>query len=424
MFLKSIKFKNFRCFSNHELSFVNDDSGQKKENIRRATVLLGDNGTGKSNLLKGIGLVTAGRDALAELLDEPESWIQVGKKFCQLDAVLKTAAGEERRVFLRIEAKDSVSRVLDRAKESLAELDEALEHTNRNYFVLAYGASRQLNVNRGRRARSSAYSHARALSVATLFNPDEVLTPIESWAMDLDYLKSRGAMSVIRKVMSEFLRGVEFSRIDKEGGQLIFKTPFGTVPMSQLSDGYQNVAAWIGDLLYRVTEIFGDYSAPLKTRGLLLIDEVDLHLHPRWQRDLLEFLRRKLPNFQIVATTHSPITAQQADENELHYLERRGRSLKLHPFSGVPKALLLHQLVMSDVFGLTSDESAALEKKKARYEKLCYAEKHTAAQKKEMERLEKELSVAPQAVRSNVPMSQDHLDLMKSIQKELEGRRS
>ena len=424
MFLKSIKLKNFRCFSNHELSFVDDDSDNKKESIRKTTVLLGDNGTGKSNLLKAIGLVTAGRDALAELLDEPKSWIQVGKRFCQLDAILRTATGEERQVFLRIEEKDTVSKVLDRAKKSLTELNEALEHTNRNYFVLAYGASRRLNVNRGHRTRSSDYNHVRARSVSTLFNPDATLNPIESWAMDMDYLKNRGAMNVISKVMSEFLRGVEFSKIDKKKGQLIFKTPFGTVPMSQLSDGYQNVAAWIGDMLHQITETFDDYKAPLKTSGLLLIDEVDLHLHLRWQRDLLAFLRRKLPNFQVVATTHSPITAQQANENELHYLERHGKSLKLHQFTGVPKELLLHQLVMSDAFGLVSDESVVLEKKKARYEKLCYAKNRTAAQKKEMERLEKELSLVPQTVRSNVPMSREHVDLLKTIRKELEVRKS
>ena len=273
MFLKSIKLKNFRCFSNHELSFVDDDSNRKKEKIRKTTILLGDNGTGKSNLLKAIGLATAGRDALAELLGDPESWIQVGQKFCQLDAILKTAAGEERHVSLRIEAKDSVSKVLDRAKESLTALDEALEHTNRNYFVLAYGASRRLNVNRSRRAESSEYSHIRARSVSTLFDPDATLTPIESWAMDMDYLKKRGAMSIISKVMLEFLRGISFSKIDKKKGQLMFSTPLGTIPMSQLSDGYQNVAAWTGDLLYRITETFDDYKAPLKTRGLLLIDE-------------------------------------------------------------------------------------------------------------------------------------------------------
>ena len=323
-------------------------------------------------------------------------------------------------MFLRIERGDRISDVLDRAKQSL----EELEHTGRNYFVLAYGASRRLNFNRGRRSNSSDYGHVRAQSVATLFNPDATLTPIESWAMDMDYRKNRGASNIIKEVVSIFLRDVEFSKIDKDKGQLIFKTPLGSVPLSQLSDGYQNVAAWIGNLLFRVTEAFDDYKTPLKTRGLLLIDEVDLHLHPKWQRDLLTFLRRKLPNFQVVATTHSPITAQQAGENELHYIERRGKSFKLNQFPGVPKAMLLHQLVMSDVFGLPSDESVEMHRKKARYEKLCDTGRRTASQKKEMKRLEEELAVAPQTVRSNVPMTQDQLDLLKTIQKELEGRKS
>ena len=418
MFLKSIKLENFRCFSNHELSFVDDDSGNKKDCIRKTTILLGDNGTGKSNLLKAIGLVTAGRDALAELLDEPESWIQVGKEFCQLDAVLRTAEGKEQHVFLRIEKKDTVTKVLDRARESLAKLDDVLEHGN-NYFVLAYGASRRLNVYRGRRTQLSYYRHVRARNVSTLFNPDEVLIPIELWAMDLDYIEDRDAMDVISNVMSDFLRGVKFSRINKRKGQLIFETPLGTVPMSQLSDGFQNVAAWAGDLLYQITEVFNDYKTPLKTPGLLLIDEVDLHLHPRWQREMLTFLRQKLPNFQVVATTHSPITAQQANENELHYIERRGRSLKLHQFTGVPMAMLLHQLVMSDIFGLASDESVVLKKKKDRYKKLCKAKQLTDTEKKEMEKLEKELRDMPVLQRGNLTVQEEHLKLLEQIQKDL-----
>ncbi len=89
-------------------------------------------------------------------------------------------------------------------------------------------------------------------------------------------------------------------------------------------------------------------------------------------------------NFQVVATTHSPITAQQAEENELHYFTRRGRSIQLNQFAGAPKDLLLHQLVMSDVFGLRSDESVVIERKKARYEKLYYADKRTATEKMEL----------------------------------------
>ncbi len=424
MFLKSIKLKYFRCFSDLELDFADGDSDDRAEEIRKTTILLGDNGTGKSNLLKAICLVTAGRDALAELLDDPASWVQVGKEYCELKAVLQTKSGKERNVSLRIEREDTVTKVLDRAKESLADLEDALEHTSRNYFVLAYGASRRLNANRGLGSESSDYSHVRARSVSTLFNSEAALTPIESWAMDLDYRQNQEAMSTIGKVMSEFLRGVKFLEIDKKKKQLIFKTPLGAVPMSQLSDGFQNVASWTGDLLYRVTEAFEDYKTPLATRGLLLIDEVDLHLHPLWQRDLLAFLRRKLPNFQVVATSHSPITAQQAEENELHHLVRRGRSIKLSQFAGAPKKLLLHQLVMSDVFGLRSDESVDVERKKARYEKLYYADKRTAKQSRELESLEIELAEAPPAVRSNVLIKQDHLELLKTIRKELEDRGS
>ncbi len=61
MFLKSLKLKNFRCFSDHELPFVDPLARIKneKDEVRKTTVILGDNGTGESNLLKAIGLVTA-----------------------------------------------------------------------------------------------------------------------------------------------------------------------------------------------------------------------------------------------------------------------------------------------------------------------------------------------------------------------------
>ena len=81
-----------------------------------------------------------------------------------------------------------------------------------------------------------------------------------------------------------------------------FQTMDGTVTLGELSDGYQNLAAWIGDLLYRITEAFAHHRQPLHARGLLLIDEIDAHLHPAWQRKLREFLTAKLPNFQIIAT--------------------------------------------------------------------------------------------------------------------------
>lgn len=424
MFLKSIHLKNVRGFTDHELSFEDPDVNSGKLKPRKTTILLGDNGTGKSNLLKAIGLVTAGRNALPELLGDPESWIQVRKRSCEITAVIQNQAGQEHELHLAIKKGDELSDVLDRAKETTAALDDALEHTNRSYFTLAYGPSRRLNVNRERGSKSSLYRHVRAQNVGTLFNVEATLTPIESWAMDMDYRKNRGAMQVIKTVMSDFLAGVKFARIDKKQGRLMFKTSHGIVPMNQLSDGYQNVAAWIGDLLYRTTNTFDDYKSPLKTRGLLLIDEIDLHLHPHWQRQLLGFLSRKLPNFQVVATTHSPVTAQQAGENELHYLQQRGKTLSLHQFDAMPQSLLLHQLLMSDAFGIASDESEKMEKKKARFEKLAKTKQPSKAQQAEFRKLKSELDRAPRAVRSNASMNQRHADLLRAIHDELEAGKS
>ena len=97
------------------------------------------------------------------------------------------------------------------------------------------------------------------------------------------------------------------------------------------------MSTWIGDLLYRVLENFRDLKEPLTARGLLLIDEVDLHLHPKRQRELLSRLDQQFPNFQFVVTTHSPMTAQQAGEGELHCLTREAGKIQLYQFSGNPK---------------------------------------------------------------------------------------
>lgn len=150
--------------------------------------------------------------------------------------------------------------------------------------------------------------------------------------MELDYQDGEAGLTVIRKAPNSFLPGVSFHSIDKCQKQVLFETSDGLVPLEQLSDGYQNMAAWIGDLLFRITETFRDRREPLHARGLLLLDEIDLHLHPKWQRLLYDFVSDKLPNFQVVATTHSALTAQQAGENELFALRRNERhTVELFP---------------------------------------------------------------------------------------------
>ena len=420
MFLKSIHLNNVKCFSDIDLSFENENGG-----IRKWTLLLAENGMGKSTLLKAIALVTGGSDAITDLLGEPSDWIRYKTQKCEISAVLVTNEKEERKINLRIEPEDTRADVIVRNKESLAWLDEALNRRNRDYFVLGFGASRRLNTVNSRRAKTSVFTNNRAQRVATLFDPDAATTSIDSWAMDLDYLENRTGLETIRKVLSNLLPEVKFHRIDKPSGHLLFDTPDGIVPLHCLSDGYLAMAAWIGDLLFRVLENSDDLKEqPLTTKGLLLIDEVDLHLHPKRQRELFSFLNEWLPNFQFVATTHSPMTAQQAGEGELHCLMRERGKIRIYPFSGTPKTLLLHQLVMSPMFGLDTDESKSVEDMKNRYRSLRDKADLSAKEQAELDKLTTTITELPLGGRASMTLSDEHTQLLRKIEQELQEGKS
>ena len=419
MFLKSIRLKNVKCFSDIALSFEDED-----DNIRKWTLLLAENGTGKSTLLKAIALVTAGSDAIADLLGEPSDWIRYNTHHCEISAVLTTTAGKEREIHLQIEPTDTRADVIVKNKRSLAWLDNALNRKNGDYFVLGFGASRHLNTVNSRRTKTSAFTSKRAQRVATLFNPDATTKQIDSWAMDLDYIGNGTALETVREVLSSLLPEIKFHDIDKQNGCLLFETPDGIVPLHCLSDGYLAMVAWIGDLLFRVSEISNDSKEkPLTAKGLLLIDEIDLHLHPKRQRELFSSLKKWLPNFQFVATTHSPMAAQQAGEGELHCLLRERGKVYLSPFSGAPNTLLLHQLVMSPAFGLETDESKEVEDMKNRYRHLRDKVDLSAKEHAELNALTTSLKDLPTGGRSNMTLSEEHAELLERIEKELrEGK--
>ena len=375
MFLKHLSLENIRCFEKAELDF--DLAGGDN---RKWTVLLGENGTGKTTVLKALALVMAGSEALSELVGEPDSWIRHGAESGSIKLAIETARGGVRENSLEFRRGENRAQFRKRSIDTLKRLDAALEHTSRSYLTVAYGASRQLGDGGLVGARKgSGFSHPRARSMASLFDREAELNPLESWAMRLDYSSEGKHLEVVRQVLSDFLPDTSFSHIDKSRECLMFETADGVIPLRLLSDGYQNVAAWVGDLLYQITSIFEDYQDPFNARGVLILDEVDLHLHPKWQRRLLDFLDDRLPRMQLVVTTHSVVTAQQSEPGALHYCARRPEGLTIEAFEGDPGKLLLNQLIATEAFGNASDESLSVEKDKRAYRELHKkADKSTA----------------------------------------------
>jgi predicted ATP-binding protein involved in virulence len=101
--------------------------------------------------------------------------------------------------------------------------------------------------------------------------------------------------------------------ITKQGQELI---------INQLSDGEKCLLAMVGDLARRLAIANPSLPDPLQGSGVVLIDEIELHLHPKWQREIIPALTRTFPNCQFIVTTHSPQVISQVKPEGIYILER------------------------------------------------------------------------------------------------------
>ena len=112
-------------------------------------------------------------------------------------------------------------------------------------------------------------------------------------------------------------------RQDEKSGVWI-ETYSGEVPLHALSVGYQTMFAWTVDLAWRMAEHHKESKTPLREPAIVLIDELDLHLHPKWQRRVRRDLSEVFPQVQFIVTTHSPVLAQTYLDTNIAVVMRDG----------------------------------------------------------------------------------------------------
>ena len=316
-FLLSLQLINVRLFKRFKCDFGKGDVP------RRWTLLQGDNGMGKTTVLRAIALLTAGSDAFAELLGEPERWIRNGETACEISGTFLDPDGN--RAYLRLQLKrgQTISQVFESNKELFKAIDKAIEASSAHYATFGFGVTRRLSRQEpSPGSRANSYEDERAQGVATLFSSDMILQPLQKTVIDLNYRRGTRGLEIVKGALARLFPEVTFSKIDRERSDIVFYSQNnGSLLLDQLSDGLQSMGAWWGDLLYHLTRLDPWHDQPLDIPGLLLLDEIDLHLHPNWQRGLREFLLEKLPNFQIVATSHSPFVLQSLQPGELIKLD-------------------------------------------------------------------------------------------------------
>lgn len=129
------------------------------------------------------------------------------------------------------------------------------------------------------------------------------------------------AVKAISDALTTFLGGFKNLRVQEEPLRLLVDKDGETLDLSQLSDGERSFLAMICDLGRRLALANPLLKNPLQGAGVVLIDELELHLHPKWQRGVSEKLRETFPNIQFIATTHSPFVIQALRSGELINLD-------------------------------------------------------------------------------------------------------
>lgn len=126
----------------------------------------------------------------------------------------------------------------------------------------------------------------------------------------------------VRIATERFLPGFTGLRVRRSPLRMVVKKNRKELIVNQLSDGEKCTLALVGDLARRMAIANPHMEDPLQSEGIILIDEIDLHLHPGWQRSIIPALKETFPNCQFLLSTHSPQILSHLDRNSIWLLER------------------------------------------------------------------------------------------------------
>ncbi|WP_328834627.1 AAA family ATPase [Streptomyces europaeiscabiei] len=447
-----------------QLTDIKGFSGRRAVDLRLRgeggwTVIAGRNSSGKTTLLQAIALALCGPDASASLNVNIDGWATDGAEagYAKVDLHVDAEADafiSDLRAPSTLQMSMKWPRLTRQRGEGVARWpsvevdDESLMrgrqgpwgHAPRGWFCAGYGPFRRL-------ASASGFPSHRTQTnppgpVDTLFRDDAALSDSVGWVLDLHYRAleqehaqqeestadegaARRLLDAVLGLLGDGLLPDRFQIRGVSSDGLWVRMPGrkASFPLRELSDGYRSVAALVLDIVRQIHAAYGhlqtedkeDGGAVILQPGVVLIDEVDAHLHVTWQRWIGDWLREHFPNIQFIVTSHSPYICQTADEGALIRLPG--------PEEDSPPAVVDEDLyrrvvygsaddaVLSELFGLETPYSSRAERLRRRLvalERKVYAETATAAETEEYGELSRLLTSSVRSRVAEVAARLDH----------------
>jgi predicted ATP-binding protein involved in virulence len=428
----SLSLENVRCFGPKQTLDLSDGKGAPAQ----WTILLGENGTGKTTVLQS--LVALATDARLGL--KREDWHPRGWEWAGANSLIDLARGSSELPSC-LEAKIAYGRKLSATDagflhaECSLEIREwpgvsessILENDPPPPSPYGYGAARRLS--------SSSLSEPEVSDqAASLLSDKGDLRNAEEWLLRLDYSASKSSerqqqqrLQQVKNLLNAVLPDVEEIRFNPSTGvfpnpRVEFHTPYGWVPLRSLGYGYQTLIAWMVDFASRMVERYPDSADPLAEPAVVLVDEIDLHLHPQWQRKLIGHLTDHFPNTQFIVTAHSPLVVQAAKGANIALLRREGDHVVIDNDLKAIRGWRIDQIYTSDLFGLESARPPELDAPMKRRVEILSKSKLSEADKRELKELEAQIGdlpvgETPEDIRT-MQLLRESLDLLKDARKQ------
>ena len=353
-YFTSLTLENVRCFGLPAETLLLTKPGSDTQPARW-TVILGPNGVGKTTVLRVLSFLSAAND----LGGTPIHDIARDLSRTRFLARNSNTNGE----FILQNSVDGTVRY-EVSSAGPFRLPLTSKCPPSSLIVAAYGAGRAW---RGTREKNGGPTDTLFDRTAQVRDPSKSLADWTTYQL----LNPEKHLSIVENFKDALVKllpdvdNVELDFDDEKRPYAKFKTIDGWISLDDMSWGYQVFAAFTTDYASRLIEWYPDSKTPLEEPGICLVDELDLHMHPTWQRKVIDQLSDIFPATQFIVTVHSPLVVQAAEDANLVVLRRYKEDpsrVQIDNDVEAIKGWRIDQVLTSDLFGLESARPPSVEK--------------------------------------------------------------
>ena len=431
MYIRKVEIKNIRSITDFSITFPEGKEAGWH-------VLIGDNGAGKSTIVRSIAAVLIGPEQIAAVLPFWDEWLTKGKSQGSIELQIKpdfevdkqgrgqpTDKNISTKFFFKSGTRVTLETNIDDKNLSPRNYNWG---NNQGWFSVAYGPFRRFTGG-GPRWNKVYFSAEKAGAHLSVFGEDIALTEALDWLRELDrrHLKEReiaqagnvheqsllynSASGTVLEFLKSFLNdggllphGTYFKHIDIDGDLVFEDGNAQPIKVTQLSDGFRSILSLIFELLRQLTksytpaEVFKNIKNGqnwIDLPGVVVIDEIDAHLHPTWQTRIGQWFTKYFPNLQFIVTSHSPLICRACEKGSIWRLAAPGSDRISGEVTGEDKDKLIYGDVLdayeTDVFGSKISRGEEGREKQNEYRSLVYKEnygqKMSAEEKRQLKHL-------------------------------------